>query len=87
MGAIGDRVDLLVINRFGKAESLGRGLLAVFTAAIEAGVPVLTAARHPYEQGWERFHGGMGHILHASPDAIADFFMGPCRDRLAPAAA
>ena len=30
MAAIADRVDLLVINRFGRAESLGRGLLGCF---------------------------------------------------------
>jgi hypothetical protein len=60
MQAIVDRVDLLVINRFGRAESLGRGLRACFEAAIAADVPVLTAVREPYDVAWNEFHGGIG---------------------------
>lgn len=63
--AIADRVDLLVINRFGRAESLGRGLLGCFVAALEAGVPVITAVRAPYEEAWRGFHGGLAHDLPA----------------------
>ena len=58
--AIADKVDLLVINRFGRAESLGRGLIGSFAAAIEAGIPVLTAVRPPYDAAWMDFHGGLG---------------------------
>lgn len=61
--AIGDRVDLLVINRFGRAESLGRGLRGCFEAALAAGVPVLTAVREPYDVAWRQFHGGFGRDL------------------------
>jgi hypothetical protein len=78
MGAIADGVDLLVINRFGKAESSGRGLLGVFIMATDAGVPVLTAVRHPYEKAWEQFHGGMAHALPATADAVAEHYMGAC---------
>ena len=67
--AIADRVDLLVINRFGRAESLGRGLLGCFVSALEAGVPLLTAVRAPYDQGWREFHGGLGRELAADPAA------------------
>ena len=35
--------DLLIANKFGKQEGLGRGLRTVVAAAIEAGVPVLLA--------------------------------------------
>ena len=62
MAAIADCVDLLVINRFGKAESLGRGFAAVFSAAIEAGVPILTAVREPYDDTWRKFHGGLAQL-------------------------
>jgi hypothetical protein len=84
MGAIADRVDVLVINRFGKAESLGRGLLGVFMAAVDAGVPVLTAVRNPYDQAWEHFHGGMAHVPPAAADAVAAFYLGACQNPLAP---
>jgi Protein of unknown function (DUF2478) len=59
LAAIAERVDLLIINRFGRAESLGRGMLSIFSRAIDAGVPVLTAVRHPYDAAWHSFHGGM----------------------------
>src|SRR5690606_18851007 len=61
--AIVDRVDLLVINRFGRAESLGRGLRGCFEAALLAGIPALTAARPPYDHAWAAFHGGLATDL------------------------
>jgi hypothetical protein len=45
--AIAERVDLLVINRFGRAENLGRGMVDTIASAIEAGIPILTAVRPP----------------------------------------
>lgn len=56
--AINDRVDLLIINRYGRAESEGRGLLSSFSRAAIIGIPVLTAVRPPYDQEWSRYHGG-----------------------------
>ena len=64
------RVDLLVMNRFGRAESLGRGLVGSFTAAIEAGIPILTAVRPPYDDAWHAFHGGIGCELMADPGIV-----------------
>lgn len=61
--AIADRVDLLVINRFGRAESLGRGLRGCFDAALLADIPVLTAVRAPYDLAWAAFHDGLGADL------------------------
>lgn len=57
--AVADHVDLLVINRFGRAESLGRGLRGCFEAALLAGIPALTAVRAPYDFAWAAFHGGL----------------------------
>lgn len=68
--AITDRVGLIVINRFGRAESLGKGLLDSFAAALEAGIPVLSAVREPYVSGWRNFHGGLGVELSTSVPAI-----------------
>jgi hypothetical protein len=42
---LGHDVELLMLNRFGKAEAEGGGLRSAFVRAMEAGVPVLTAAR------------------------------------------
>jgi hypothetical protein len=71
--AIADGVDLLVINRFGRAESLGRGLIASFTAALEAGIPILTAVRPPYDDAWRDFHDGLACDLAAVPEAVIDW--------------
>jgi molybdate transport system ATP-binding protein len=73
LGAIADRVDLLVINRFGRAESLGRGLIDCFAAAIEADVPVLTAVRAPYDEAWQRFHGGSARELPADLSIVVEW--------------
>ncbi len=64
--AIFDRVDLVIINRFGRAESEGKGLRDYFAQAVDAGVPVLTGVREPYIEAWQNFHGGMAHELIAS---------------------
>jgi hypothetical protein len=58
--AIADRVELLLINRFGRAESLGRGLRRSLDSGISAGIPALTAVREPYDEAWRDFHGGLG---------------------------
>jgi hypothetical protein len=73
MAALTDGVDLLIVNRFGRAESLGRGLLGCFSAAIGAGVAVLTAVRPPYDQAWYAFHGGCGHDLAPEMQEIIEW--------------
>lgn len=57
--AIRDRVDLLVFNRFGRAESQGRGLVPYFADALEAEIAVLTSVREPYVEAWNQFHDGL----------------------------
>jgi hypothetical protein len=68
--AIEDRVDLLIINRFGRAESLGRGLRGVLEMAVAEGIPLLTAVRAPYDAAWRSFHGGLGQELPAEIAAV-----------------
>jgi hypothetical protein len=71
--AISDRMDLLVINRFGRAESLGRGLIGCFVAALEANIRVLTAVRAPYVDSWVNFHGGLAAELPPEVQAVVDW--------------
>jgi hypothetical protein len=66
-----DDADLLILNKFGKAESEGHGLRRNFARAIEAGIPVLTAVRPPYDDAWRRFHEGLAVAL--PPDFKAAF--------------
>ncbi len=66
--------DLIILNRFGKAESEGGGLRSVFARAMEAGIPILTAVRDPYLEAWAQFHGRL------ATDLPADAVLGWCRD-------
>jgi len=68
--AIEDRVDLVILNRFGRAESLGKGLINSFSEALGSGVPVLTAVREPYCAAWRAFHGGMATDLPADRASV-----------------
>jgi hypothetical protein len=77
---------LLVVNRFGRAESLGRGLIGCFTAALEAAVPVLAAVRAPYDADWRAFHGGLGQDLPADEARVVGWAMRTTRRSDVPAA-
>lgn len=55
--------DLIVINKFGRAEAEGRGLLPCIADAISRGIPVLTTVRDPYLEAWRAYHGGIAAEL------------------------
>ena len=59
--------DLLILNKFGRAEAEGSGLRGVIARALDAGVPVLTAVRPLYSEAWQEFHGGLATEL--APDS------------------
>jgi hypothetical protein len=60
---------LIILNKFGKAESEGHGLRPNFIRAIETGVPVLTAVRPPHDEAWRAFHGGLAAQLPVDLEA------------------
>ena len=71
IGALLDRtpahdVELLILNKFGKAEAEGGGLRSAFVRAMEAGIPVVTAVRTPYAEAWSQFHGRIA--IDLTPD-------------------
>ncbi|WP_321345073.1 DUF2478 domain-containing protein [Breoghania sp.] len=70
--------DLLLVNRFGRAESEGYGLRPVFERAVLDGVPVLTAVRSDYLGAWEEFHGGLGIALPREKQAVRDWATKAC---------
>jgi nucleoside-triphosphatase THEP1 len=72
---IDDAVDLLILNKFGKAEAEGGGLRSAFARAIDAGIPVLTAVRPPYVEAWSEFHGGLATAIEPRLDMV----LGWCR--------
>jgi hypothetical protein len=62
-------VELVLLNRFGKAEAEGGGLRSAFVRAIDAGIPVLTAVRANYADAWSQFHGRLASDLPPDFDA------------------
>ena len=47
--------DLVVLSKFGKLEADGGGLRDAFSAAIDAGIPVLTSVSATLQEPWQRF--------------------------------
>ncbi len=62
--------DLLVLNRFGRGESEGRGFRDLIARALEMGVPVLTAVRPTYGGAWAAFGGDLACDLPVEADAV-----------------
>ena len=62
--------DLVVLSKFGKLEASGQGLMAAFSAAAEAGIPLLTCASPASCEAWEGFAAPHAVILSARPEAI-----------------
>jgi nucleoside-triphosphatase THEP1 len=51
--------DLLIVNRFGKRERDGKGLLQVMLRALDADTPVVIAVSRNHFADWIKFAGGM----------------------------
>jgi hypothetical protein len=74
----GDRVaaaldagaDLLVINRFGKRERNGHGLIYLIERALEAGTPVVIAVSSDRLPDWLKFAGDMTVKLACDRQAL-----------------
>ncbi|PZN98914.1 MAG: hypothetical protein DCF30_13075 [Hyphomicrobiales bacterium] len=49
--------DLVIVNKFGRQEMLGRGLREEIAAALMAGVPLLIAVRQDFLVAWRDFAG------------------------------
>jgi len=77
-------IDLLLLNRFGRAESKGRGLINCFCRALEQGVPILTAVREPFDAAWAEFHGGLATLLPPEVDIALEWARNATGNRYKP---
>lgn len=57
MAALSSPLDLLLINKFGKAEAEGRGFVPLIGEAVALGVPLLIAVPWRNIDCWRRFAG------------------------------
>lgn len=73
------RTDLLIINRFGRAEAESQGLRGVFEHAAALEIPLLVAVREDYRAPWRAFHGGMGIELPLDRAAVTAWWRAVAR--------
>lgn len=62
--------DVLVLNRFGKAESEGRGFRDLIAMALDRDIPVLAGVRNEYVAAWSDFGRELAAVVPASRDAL-----------------
>jgi len=65
--------DVLVLNKFGKAESLGGGLLDLIATAINRQVTVVIAVPQSHLAAWRVFAGEFARELPPDPVVVRDF--------------
>ena len=68
--AIEDGADLVIINRFGRSEADGKGLIDLIPLALDADIPVLIAVPERRFPAWIRFSEGMNVRLACRRDAL-----------------
>lgn len=71
--AIDQRVDVLVINKFGVAEAEGRGLLDEYVRAIAEQIPVVSLVHRKYLPAWRDFAAELGEELPIDMDAVINW--------------
>ena len=67
---IDSKIDLLILNRFGKGEEEGRGFRPVIEAAFMLDIPTLIIVRDDYLEAWRQFVGGEFTALPADKKAV-----------------
>jgi hypothetical protein len=71
--AVESRPDVLVLNRFGRQESEGRGLLDEIGAAVLAGIPVVIPVNDVLMQDWDAFAGDVYDRIPAAAGRIEEW--------------
>jgi hypothetical protein len=77
--ALDGGADLLIINRFGKQECAGKGLVYLIERALDADIPVIIAVSSRRFDDWISFSGGMSVKLPCDRDALDSWWRGVSR--------
>ncbi|WP_163570829.1 DUF2478 domain-containing protein, partial [Klebsiella pneumoniae] len=64
-------VDLVVINKFGRMESEGQGLVAEIGEAVASGRPLIIGVPRRFAEAWDDYAAGLDDKLACRPDALA----------------
>lgn len=73
--AISDRVDLMVVEKFGDAERDGEGLIDEILQGIGAGIPLLVAVPETNLDAWTERTGGIGTVLPCNENALHEWWV------------
>jgi nucleoside-triphosphatase THEP1 len=65
--------ELLVLNKFGKVEAEGRGLLDLVAMAVDRGIPVVIGVPIRNLAAWRNFAGGMSVEFTSDPSEVSDW--------------
>lgn len=66
--------QLLIVNKFGKQEMLGRGLCPAISLAVEAGIPTLVGVNQVNAPDFMAFAGGLAEPLSPDPQSVCAWF-------------
>ncbi len=69
-GALAERADIVMVNKFGKQEALGEGLRQEIAEAVMAGLPLLIAVRRDFLSAWRDFVGDGWIELEADGEIV-----------------
>lgn len=70
----------LVVNKFGRQEAAGRGLVAAIGEACERGLPVLVGVAPAWKETFLAFAGGHAVSLAAQEHVVFDWLQASCAD-------
>jgi len=73
----------LVVNKFGKQEAAGRGLVEAIGYACNAGLPVLVGVSPEWREAFLSFAGGTAQPLDDDADRVMDWLRAACRAQAA----
>jgi nucleoside-triphosphatase THEP1 len=66
--------DLVIVNRFGKLEAAGRGLVRLIKRAVGADIPVITAVPAHRFATWVKYSNGMSVRLPCRRAALDEWW-------------
>ena len=75
-----DQADLLIVNKFGKQEALGRGFRGLIAEAMGMGIPVLVGLNGLNRDAFDAFTGGAAEPVEPRHDAVLDWLRGAMAD-------
>ena len=65
--------ELLILNKFGKVEAEGRGLLDLVAIAVDRGIPVVIGVPIRNLEAWRNFSGGLSVEFTGDPSEVMDW--------------